>query len=82
MEKGGSPGRFQQHGSQKSDLPGELAQPARRALLAAGCQRLEQVAELSEAEVKHLHGIGPNALDQLRRALAAHGLAFADGTEK
>jgi hypothetical protein len=26
-----------------------------------------------------LHGMGPKALDQLRRALAARGLSFADG---
>jgi hypothetical protein len=32
---------------------------------------------MREAEVKKLHGIGPNALAQLRRALAAHGLSFA-----
>ncbi len=56
---------------QKSDLPDKLAQPARRALTAAGIQRLEQLTKLSEAEVKQLHGIGPNALKQLRQALAA-----------
>lgn len=63
---------------QESDLPAELASPARRALVGAGYRRLEQLAELSEAEVKQLHGIGPNALDQLRHALAAKGLSFAE----
>jgi hypothetical protein len=62
---------------QESNLPQKLAAPARRALLSVGCTRLEQVAKLSEAELKQLHGIGPNALDQLRRALAAIGLSFA-----
>jgi hypothetical protein len=32
---------------------------------------------LSEAELKQLHGIGPKALDQLRRALEAKSLSFA-----
>ena len=61
----------------ENDLPSALAAPARRALLAAGCQSLEQVAQLSEVEVKRLHGIGPNAIKQLRVALAARGLEFA-----
>ena len=46
----------------ESNLPRELAAPARRALLGAGCTRLEDVAKMSEAEVMALHGIGPNAL--------------------
>jgi hypothetical protein len=61
----------------ESDLPPGLAQPARRALAAAGVQRLAQLTTMREAEVKQLHGIGPNALAQLRHALAANGLAFA-----
>ena len=52
----------------ESNLPRELAAPARRALLGAGCTRLEDVAKMSEAEVMALHGIGPNAMKQLRRA--------------
>lgn len=60
-----------------SDLPAELAQPARRALLGAGYRQLDQLTALSVAEVKRLHGIGPKALDQLRRVLSARGLAFA-----
>jgi hypothetical protein len=59
-----------------SDLP-KLAAPARRALDAAGIQRLDQLTAFSETEIKQLHGIGPNAIDQLRRALAAEGLSFA-----
>jgi hypothetical protein len=63
----------------ESDLPIELAAPARRALIGAGYFRLEQLSKVSEAEVKRLHGIGPNALKQLRRALNARGLSFAVG---
>ncbi len=59
-----------------SVLP-KLAAPARRALAAAGYLRLEQLSHIRESDLKKLHGIGPNALDQLRRALAAKGLSFA-----
>jgi DNA-directed RNA polymerase alpha subunit len=60
-------------------FPG-LAKPARRALARAGYSRLEQFTKLSEEEVLQLHGMGPKALDQIRRALAAKGLSFADGS--
>jgi hypothetical protein len=59
------------------DLPVGLSQPALRALTAAGCLRLEQVAALSESEVSRLHGIGPKAIRLLHAALAAKGLSFA-----
>jgi hypothetical protein len=61
-----------------SDLP-KLSAPAHRALSGAGIQRLEQLTTVSEAEIKKLHGIGPNALKQLHAALAAKGLSFAAG---
>ena len=63
---------------QESDFP-KLSAPARRALTSAGYVRLEQLTKVREAEVKRLHGIGQNALKQLREALAAKGLSFADG---
>ncbi len=63
---------------QESDLPIELAKPAQRALYEAGYLRLEQLTRVSETELKQLHGIGPNAIKQLRRALGAKGLSFAD----
>jgi len=69
----------QKDDQQNSDLPAKLSAPARRALSGAGILRLEQLSGFSEAEIKRLHGIGPNALDQLRRALAARGLSFASG---
>jgi hypothetical protein len=64
-----------------SDLP-KLAAPARRALDAAGIDRLEQLAQFSKAEIAQLHGIGSNALEQLRRALAVHGLSFRNVNPK
>ena len=62
--------------SSASDFP-KLAQPAQRALAQAGYTRLDQLSKVSEAEIKQLHGIGPNALKQLRSALEAKGLSFA-----
>ena len=64
----------------KGGLPVKLAQPARRALAGAGIQNLEQLSQFSEAEIRQLHGIGPNALEQFRRALAEQGLSFRDET--
>ncbi len=54
-----------------------LAQPAQRALTGAGYSRLEQLTYITETELKQLHGIGPNALKQLRAALEANGWSFA-----
>lgn len=62
----------------ESNFPAGLSRPARQALAAAGYDRLEQLTGTSEAEILKLHGMGPKGLDQLRRALAARGLSFAD----
>lgn len=63
-------------GWQVSDLPQGLARPARRALAGAGIYRLEQLAGFSEAGLMQLHGIGPKAIDLLRRALASQDLSL------
>ena len=65
----------------QSDLP-KLSAPAHRALDGAGIQRLNQLTKFSEAEIKQLHGIGPNALKQLHAALKSKGLAFANEKRK
>ena len=65
-----------------SDFPEGLARPAQRALAGAGYVRLEQLGGVSESEILKLHGMGPKALDQLRRALADRGLSFADSSEE
>lgn len=67
---------------QESDFPTGLSAPARRALAEADYQHLEQLSKVSEAEIKRLHGIGPNTLNQLRHALEAKGLSFADKKSK
>jgi hypothetical protein len=69
--------KIKQHTQQESDLPDKLAQPAQRALAAAGIRRLKDLTRFSEDEVKQWHGIGPNALKQLRLALKAKSLSFA-----
>jgi hypothetical protein len=71
----------EQHNQQQSDLPAGLAAPAQRALAGAGIRRLEQLSQMSEREIKQLHGIGPNAVRQLRGALQANGLSFAGETK-
>ncbi|MEU4222144.1 hypothetical protein [Actinoplanes sp. NPDC026623] len=53
-----------------------LGAAATRALTARGVVRLEQVADLTEGEVRALHGVGPYALRHLRAAMDAAGLAF------
>ncbi len=65
----------------ESDFP-KLAQPALRALAAAGVRNLNQLTKFSEEEVKRWHGIGPNAMTRLRRALHEKGLSFAADREK
>jgi predicted Fe-Mo cluster-binding NifX family protein len=61
--------------SDESDLP-KLSAPARRALAGAGISRLEQLTRMTDADVAALHGMGPNAIEKLRVALAARGLSF------
>ena len=60
-----------------SDLPTKLSQPAQRALAGIGIRNLKHLTRFSESEIKQLHGIGPNAINQLHAALAAEGLSFA-----
>jgi DNA-directed RNA polymerase alpha subunit len=60
----------------QSDLP-KIAAPAQRALQSAGITTLKQLTKITEAELSHLHGMGPNALSKLRQALAEKGLSFA-----
>ena len=62
-------------------FPPKLSQPAQRALANAGYTQLGQLAAVREAELARLHGMGPKALGQLRDALAAHGLSFADSAK-
>jgi hypothetical protein len=64
----------------ESDLP-KLAAPAQRALARAGITKLEQLTEVTEAELLQLHGMGKNAINILRGALSALGLSFRKGKD-
>lgn len=59
-------------------IPVNLAKPAQRALSAAGITTLKQLSGLSEKELSLLHGIGPNAIRQIKKALQENGLSFAN----
>jgi hypothetical protein len=66
-------------GNQESDdFPPNLGQAARRALGAAGYARLDQLAEVTDAELLALHGMGPKALARLRQVIAGRREAFVD----
>jgi hypothetical protein len=54
----------------------ELAAPARRALQGAGLTTLARLSKRTEAQVRELHGMGPNAIGKLRTSLAKEGLTF------
>ncbi len=57
----------------------KMSAPAHRALANAGYTRLEQLTQVSEAEILNLHGIGPKAFKELKAAMEKHGLSFAPG---
>ena len=65
-----------------SDLPEKLGVPAERALAGAGIKKLKDLTKFSEAEIKQLHGVGPNAIGKLRQALDENGLSFAREKKK
>jgi len=55
----------------------KLAQPALRALAGARIAELGDLAKFKEAEVKALHGMGPNAMGKLKEAMTQAGIEFA-----
>jgi hypothetical protein len=63
-----------QTASIKDYFPRGVAQPALRALFAAGLTTLNQLVQVSEAELLALHGMGPKAVATLCAALRANGL--------
>jgi dihydrofolate reductase len=69
-------------GGKQLPFPAGLAKPAQRALAGAGYTGLEQLTRVSEDEILKLHGMGPKALEQLRRALAEKGLSFGVSSGK
>ena len=55
--------RIEGQDAHENDLPDELAAPSRRALVASAYTRLEQLAQVSEAEILALHGVGTKAIN-------------------
>ncbi len=60
----------------QDNFPPGVAQPALRALVAAGYTTLDQLAKVKEADLAKLHGMGPKALGLLRAALNQRGKTF------
>jgi len=53
-----------------------LGAPAQRAIVAAGIRSLEELAGMTEAQLKAMHGIGPHAIKTVHAVLAEHGMAL------
>jgi hypothetical protein len=58
------------------DLPSDLSAPAYRALTDANISSLKQLSKYTEDDIRALHGIGPNAITKLMRALKEEHLDF------
>ena len=56
-----------------------LAAPARRALENNGITTLEQLANFSEKEVLHFHGMGKSSIPKLQKLLSEANLYFREG---
>ncbi len=52
----------------------KIGAPATRALHAAGYTALRQLADVPQAELAQLHGMGPKALQVIETALEQHNL--------
>ncbi len=59
-----------------SDFP-KVSAPAIRALNAAGYFQMEQLTQVTEAEIAALHGMGLKGVRILKEALHERGLDFA-----
>jgi hypothetical protein len=63
--------------SQSAEWPPEgLSKPAQRALAGAKVSSLKQLAARREGDIAALHGMGPNGVATLKRALKSAGLSF------
>jgi helix-hairpin-helix protein len=75
--RGATAAQPEHHQPEQRNLPAGLSKPAQRALAAAGYTTLDRLAEVSEADLSQLHGVGPKAIEKLRQALAAVGLSHS-----
>lgn len=60
----------------KNAFPSGIAQPALRALAAAGITSLDDLTRVRAADCQALHGMGPKAFGILQAALHAQGKSF------
>jgi hypothetical protein len=60
------------------NFPPGVAQPALRALAAAGYTSLNHLTKVRESDLLKLHGMGPKAISEIRTALKARGQSFLD----
>ncbi|WP_200883321.1 helix-hairpin-helix domain-containing protein [Planococcus sp. CAU13] len=60
----------------ENDFPKSVGKPAARALVGAGYTKVEQLKDTKEKEILELHGVGPKAVEVLKKELAAKGLEF------
>lgn len=60
----------------KKEFPVKLAAPALRALANAKITSLKLLTKFSEEEITALHGIGNNAMIQIKNALKENRLTF------
>jgi hypothetical protein len=51
------------HARRPHSLPARLAKPAQRALAAVGYTTLEQLTQVTEADLTQLHGTGTTAIE-------------------
>jgi hypothetical protein len=65
----------------EGDIP-RISKPANQALIEAGYLRLEQLTQVTEADLLRLHGMGPKGIRMLREVLNAKGLSFASPPSK
>ena len=62
-----------------SDLP-KLASPAQRALAHANVLSLKDLSKFTEAQISDLHGMGPNAMKTIKKAMKEKGLVFTSNS--
>jgi ERCC4-type nuclease len=56
----------------------QLSGPAQRAIIDTGVKTVEELANMSEAEIKALHGIGPSAIQTIKMFMAENGMALKE----
>jgi uncharacterized protein YdhG (YjbR/CyaY superfamily) len=66
----------------KDNFPAGIAQPALRALFAAGLTTLEQLSDVTAEQLAELHGMGPKAIKTLRAGLNQRGMDFKTNQPK